>query len=66
MVWYTGLPGQLSGLIAFILLGVGCYALARLGAKWDMEDNAPKSDDKSAEPAKETAKEHNETEEKAG
>ncbi len=64
--WYTGLPGQLSGLIAFILLGVGCYALARLGARWEMEDNASKSDDKSAEPANETAKEHNETEEKAG
>ena len=36
--YYAGTAGQVVSLIAFILLGVGCYFLARLGAKWELDD----------------------------
>ena len=36
--YYAGTAGQVVSLVAFILLGVGCYFLARLGAKWELDD----------------------------
>ncbi|MDR0965721.1 MAG: oligopeptide transporter, OPT family [Myxococcales bacterium] len=38
--WYSGTAGQVVSLIAFVLLGVGCFLLARLGAKWELADVA--------------------------
>ncbi|MBI4700159.1 MAG: oligopeptide transporter, OPT family [Deltaproteobacteria bacterium] len=35
--WYEGTPGQLGGLGMLALLGLGCYGLARLGARWQIE-----------------------------
>lgn len=39
--WYQGFDGQLIGLVMLLLLGVVCFLLARVGAKWSMaaEDN---------------------------
>lgn len=38
--WYSGTVGQVVSLVAFVLLGVGCFLLAKLGARWEMEDAA--------------------------
>ena len=38
--WYSGTAGQVVSLIAFVLLGVGCFLLAKLGAKWELGDAA--------------------------
>lgn len=35
--WYEGFTGQIIGLVMLVLLGVGCFFLARLGARWQME-----------------------------
>jgi uncharacterized oligopeptide transporter (OPT) family protein len=35
--WYEGFQGQMIGLVMLILLGVACYFLARLGARWLIE-----------------------------
>ena len=32
--WYEGRDGQLLGLLALLALALGCYHLARVGAKW--------------------------------
>jgi hypothetical protein len=33
---YEGFNGQIVGLIMLLVLGVACFLLARLGAKWSM------------------------------
>lgn len=35
--WYEGFQGQMIGLVMLVLLGVACYFLARLGARWLLE-----------------------------
>lgn len=35
--WYEGFQGQIIGLVMLLLLGVACYFLARLGARWLLE-----------------------------
>ena len=35
--WYEGFQGQIVGLVMLLLLGVACYFLARLGARWLLE-----------------------------
>ena len=35
--WYEGFTGQIIGLIMLVALGVACFLLARLGARWQME-----------------------------
>jgi hypothetical protein len=35
--WYEGFQGQIIGLVMLLLLGLGCYLLARLGARWLLE-----------------------------
>jgi len=37
MPWYEGFTGQMTGLVAYVVLGVICFFLARLGAKWMLE-----------------------------
>ena len=34
--WYEGFAGQLIGLVMLVLLALVCFALARLGAKWEL------------------------------
>jgi hypothetical protein len=34
--WYKGFTGQIISLVAFVLLGVACFLLARKGAAWDL------------------------------
>lgn len=34
--WYEGMEGQLLSLAMFVLLGVACYLLARVGAGWHL------------------------------
>ncbi len=36
--WYAGFTGQMVSLVAFVLLGVSCYLLARKGAAWEMTE----------------------------
>ena len=38
--WYQGFDGQLIGLVMLVLLGVVCFLLARLGAKWALSGEA--------------------------
>jgi uncharacterized oligopeptide transporter (OPT) family protein len=44
--WYEGMPGQITSIVMFALLGVACYLLARVGAGWYLkglaEQEAPK------------------------
>ncbi|MDX2437140.1 MAG: oligopeptide transporter, OPT family [Acidobacteriota bacterium] len=35
--WYEGFQGQIIGLVMLLLLGLACYFLARLGARWLLE-----------------------------
>jgi putative OPT family oligopeptide transporter len=35
--WYEGFQGQIIGLVMLVLLGIACYFLARLGARWLLE-----------------------------
>ena len=42
--WFKGFLGQMGGLVAVIALGVLCYLLAKVGAKWEGEE-AGKDDD---------------------
>jgi putative OPT family oligopeptide transporter len=35
--WYEGFQGQIIGLAMLLLLGLACYLLARLGARWLLE-----------------------------
>ncbi len=35
--WYEGFQGQMIGLVMLMLLGIACYFLARLGARWLLE-----------------------------
>lgn len=35
--WYDGFTGQLIGLIMLVMLGVVCYILARIGARWQQD-----------------------------
>jgi putative OPT family oligopeptide transporter len=35
--WYEGFQGQMIGLVMLLLLGLACYFLARLGARWLLE-----------------------------
>ncbi len=35
--WYEGFQGQMIGLVMLLLLGLACYLLARLGARWLLE-----------------------------
>ena len=35
--WYEGGMGRGIGFLALVLLGFGCYLLARKGARWEME-----------------------------
>ena len=42
--WFSGFPGQLTGLLMFVALGFACYLLARLGAKWHLEGQKEDSD----------------------
>ncbi|MBW2734656.1 MAG: oligopeptide transporter, OPT family [Deltaproteobacteria bacterium] len=37
--WYQGFQGQMMSLVAFVLLGVACYFLARKGAQWELEES---------------------------
>ncbi len=37
--WYEGFHGQIVGLVVLVSLGVVCYFLARLGAKWQTESD---------------------------
>jgi hypothetical protein len=36
--WYAGFTGQMISLVAFVLLGVACYLLARKGASWELAE----------------------------
>ncbi len=45
--WFKGFEGQLGGLIAFVLLALLCYLLARKGAEWDLAEQRKRE---SAEP----------------
>jgi len=47
--WYEGMAGQLLGLGMLLLLAVGCFLLARLGAKWALGDRPP-SGERAADP----------------
>lgn len=38
--WFDGFTGQFISLIAFVGLALACYGLARLGARWDIEEAA--------------------------
>jgi hypothetical protein len=38
--WFQGFEGQFISLVMFILLGVACFGLAKLGAKWMLRDQA--------------------------
>jgi putative OPT family oligopeptide transporter len=40
--WYEGFQGQMIGLVMLLLLGVACYFLARLGARWLLEGEKQK------------------------
>jgi putative OPT family oligopeptide transporter len=35
--WYRGFQGQLVGLVMLLLLGLVCFLLARLGARWSLD-----------------------------
>ena len=35
--WYDGFQGQMIGLTMLLLLGLVCFLLARLGARWNLE-----------------------------
>jgi len=35
--WYTAAKGQWLGLLMLVLLGITCFALARVGARWQLE-----------------------------
>ncbi len=35
--WYDGFQGQMIGLVMLLLLGLVCFVLARLGARWNLE-----------------------------
>ncbi len=37
MPWYQGFNGQMGGLVAYGVLAIICFFLARLGAKWMLE-----------------------------
>jgi MFS family permease len=39
--WYEGMLGQLLGLGMLLVLALGCFLLARLGAKWALADQPP-------------------------
>jgi len=39
--WFAGFDGQMISLVMFVLLGVGCFLLARKGAEWDLADAGP-------------------------
>ena len=41
--WFKGFTGQMIGFLMFIGLGVACYFLARLGAKWELAEAASKA-----------------------
>jgi hypothetical protein len=36
--WYTGATGRILGFVMIVALGVICFVLARMGAKWLMRD----------------------------
>ena len=38
--WYEGFQGQFIGLVMLLLLGLVCFGLARLGARWILESEA--------------------------
>ncbi len=46
--WYEGMLGQLLGLVMLLVLALGCFLLARLGAKWALGDQPPPA--KTADP----------------
>lgn len=35
--WYEGFQGQMIGLVMLLLLGVVCFLLARIGARWSLD-----------------------------
>jgi len=43
--WYEGFQGQFIGFVMLLLLGLVCFALARLGARWMLESEAASAGD---------------------
>lgn len=46
--WLLGTRGQVIGLVMFVLLGVAAFLLARKGAQWELEEEAPRETPPSA------------------
>ena len=47
--WYEGNVGRGLGLLMLIGLGVGCFVLARLGARWELEQEEEEDEEDVAE-----------------
>ena len=50
--WYSGATGRILGFVTIVGLGVICFVLARLGAKWMLRDEKAADDDAKDDDAK--------------